>query len=101
MINKIIYNFCKPKWRNTTILAVKKNNEIFLIGDGQVSYGSTRVKTNANKIRELPNGVFCGFAGSVADAFYLFDGLETQLKKYPNQTLRACVEYAKDWRTGK
>jgi len=49
----------------------------------------------------LPNGVFCGFAGSVADAFYLFDGLETQLKKYPNQTLRGCIEYAKEWRTGK
>ena len=62
------------QWHHTTILAVKREGTTVLIGDGQVSYGSTRVKTNANKIRKVQE-VYCGFAGSVADAFYLLNGL--------------------------
>jgi ATP-dependent HslUV protease subunit HslV len=61
----------QPIWRHTTILALKTNNQTTLIADGQVSLGPTIVKTNAIKIRELPNSTFVGFAGSVADAFYL------------------------------
>ena len=55
----------KPKWHNTTILAVKKNKELVLIGDGQVTYGSTRVKTNGVKIRKLHGSAVCGFAGRI------------------------------------
>lgn len=91
-----------PKWRHTTILAVKKNKEIVLIGDGQVSCGSMKVKVNGRKIRKLENGTaVCGFAGSLADAFTLMEGLETVMAKYQDQTLRACIKYAKEWRTGK
>ena len=59
------------EWHHTTILALKRNNETVIIGDGQVSYGSIRVKTNGKKIRKLHDGVYCGFAGSLADAFAL------------------------------
>jgi ATP-dependent HslUV protease, peptidase subunit HslV len=58
-------------WHHTTILALKRNNETVIIGDGQVSYGSIRVKTDGKKIRKLNDKVFCGFAGSLADAFSL------------------------------
>lgn len=66
VIPKQFYTYSEdaPKWRATTILAVKKDNEICIIGDGQVSYGSTRVKTDGRKIRKLQNGAFCGFAGT-------------------------------------
>jgi ATP-dependent HslUV protease subunit HslV len=92
----------KSPWHGTTILAVKKNKEIVLIGDGQVSYGPTKVKTNGRKIRKLENSdAVCGFAGSLADAFTLMEGLENMMSKYPDQTMRACIKYAKEWRTGK
>ena len=65
----------KDQWHHTTILALKRNNETVIIGDGQVSYGSTRVKTDAKKIRKLDEGIFCGFAGSAADSFALMEGL--------------------------
>jgi ATP-dependent HslUV protease subunit HslV len=63
------------KWHHTTILALKRNNETVIIGDGQVSYGNTRVKTDGKKIRKLHDNVYCGFAGSLADAFTLMEGL--------------------------
>ena len=94
------YNFSKPEWKHTTILAVKKDKEITLIGDGQCSLGNTIVKTNANKIKKLPGNAWCGFAGSVADAFILLDGLEKMMNQYPQQTLNACLKYAAEWRTG-
>ena len=95
------FSSSKPTWRGTTILAVKKNKEIVLIGDGQVSYGPTKVKANGRKIRKLENSnAVCGFAGSLADAFTLMEGLENMMSKYPDQTLRACIKYAKEWRTG-
>ena len=89
------------KWHHTTILALKRNGKTVLIGDGQVSYGPTIVKTNAKKIRPLTGGTYCGFAGSVADAFALMEGLEQVMAKYPKQTLKSCINYAKEWRTGK
>ncbi len=67
--------FSSDKWHHTTILALKRNGKTVVIGDGQVSYGPTIVKTNAKKIRPLAGGTFCGFAGSVADAFALMEGL--------------------------
>lgn len=63
--------FSSEKWHHTTILAIKRNGKTVIIGDGQVSYGPTIVKTNAVKVRPLADGTFCGFAGSVADAFAL------------------------------
>jgi len=69
-------------------------------GDGQVTMGSTVIKRNANKIRELGGGhVVAGFAGSTADAFTLFERFEEKLEKYSKNLARAAVELAKDWRS--
>ena len=90
------------KWRATTILAVRKNDKIVLIGDGQVSLGNTVMKGNARKVRQLiPGKVLSGFAGATADAFTLFERLEQKLERFPDQLQRAAVELAKDWRTEK
>ncbi len=84
----------------TTILAVRRNGEICVGGDGQVSLGNTVVKGDARKVRRLAGGkVIAGFAGATADAFTLLERLEAKLEQYPNQLTRACVELAKDWRT--
>ena len=72
-----------------------------IAGDGQASFGNTVMKSNVKKIRRLgqDNSVISGFAGSTADAFALFERLESKLDQYKNQLKRACVELAKDWRT--
>ncbi len=86
----------------TTILSVRKNGKVVIAGDGQVSLGSTVLKATARKVRKLGDGsIIGGFAGATADAFTLFERLETKLEQYPNQLTRACVELAKDWRTDK
>jgi ATP-dependent HslUV protease subunit HslV len=84
----------------TTILAVRRNDEVVIAGDGQVRFGQTIIKANARKVRRLGDGkVIGGFAGATADAFTLFERLEAKLEQYPGQLTRACVELAKDWRT--
>ena len=84
----------------TTILSVRKDNEVVIAGDGQVSLGHTVMKGSARKIRRLGDGnIIAGFAGATADAFTLFERLEAKLEKHPSQLQRACVELAKDWRT--
>ena len=89
-----------PSWHGTTILSVRRNSEVVIAGDGQVSFGQTVIKSNARKVRRLGSGnVIAGFAGATADAFTLFERLEAKLEKHPDQLLRACVELAKDWRT--
>ena len=89
-----------PVWHGTTILTVRKNGIVAIGGDGQVSVGQTIMKANAKKVRRLGKGdVIGGFAGATADAFTLFERLETKLEQYPGQLLRAAVELAKDWRT--
>jgi ATP-dependent HslUV protease subunit HslV len=86
-------------WHGTTILCVRKDGQVVMAGDGQVSMGPTVVKSNARKVRPLKEGkVIAGFAGATADAFTLFERLEAKLEKHPDLT-RACVELAKDWRT--
>ncbi|KAF0114396.1 MAG: hslV [Rhodospirillaceae bacterium] len=87
-------------WHGTTILSVRKDGHVVIAGDGQVSLGQMVVKANARKVRRLGDGgIITGFAGSTADAFTLFERLESKLEKHTGQLARACVELAKDWRT--
>ena len=89
-----------PLWHGTTILSVRKGNQIVVAGDGQVTFGATVMKANAKKVRRLGKGdVIAGFAGATADALTLFERLEAKLEQHPGQLARACVELAKDWRT--
>ena len=89
-----------PVWHGTTILTVRKGGKVVIGGDGQVSIGQTVIKSNAKKVRRLGKGeVIGGFAGATADAFTLFERLESKLEQYPGQLTRAAVELAKDWRT--
>ena len=113
----------------TTIVLVRKNNEVVVAGDGQVSMGNTVVKSTASKVRRIEKrdvvagfagstadaltlferleakiekrGVVAGFAGSTADALTLFERLEAKLEKHAGNLSRAAVELAKDWRTDK
>ena len=114
-------------WYGTTILCVRKNGKVCMIGDGQVSMGNMIIKPNAKKLRRIfpksvggrkapstgtngdttseattvNGGVIVGFAGSTADAFTLLERLEGKIDEYPGQLLRSCVELAKGWRTDK
>lgn len=119
-----------PDWHGTTIVCVRKNGRICMMGDGMVSMGSVIVKPNARKIRriypktvggkihrggsdsngaansteggdESNEGTIVGFAGTTADAFTLLERLESKLDEYPGQLTRSCVELAKGWRTDK
>jgi len=87
----------------TTILAIRKDGDVVVAGDGQVSLGQTVMKSNARKVRRLGKDgtIVAGFAGATADAFTLFERLEAKLEAHPGQLTRACVELAKDWRTDK
>jgi ATP-dependent HslUV protease subunit HslV len=86
--------------RATTIVAVRHNGRVALGGDGQVTVGETVMKASAMKVRKLKDGsVLSGFAGSVADAFTLFEKFEEKLERYPGNLSKAVVELAKDWRT--
>ncbi|MFL5462787.1 MAG: ATP-dependent protease subunit HslV [Gemmatimonadaceae bacterium] len=86
--------------RSTTILAVRRDGEVALGGDGQVTVGQTIMKSNAQKVRTLHGGkLLAGFAGAAADAFTLFEKFEEKLERYPGNLQRAAVELAKDWRS--
>jgi ATP-dependent HslUV protease subunit HslV len=86
--------------RSTTILAVRRGGHVAIGGDGQVSLGNTTVKHDARKIRPLLGGtVYCGFAGSTADAFALLERFEAKLEQHKDNVRRAAIELAKDWRT--
>jgi ATP-dependent HslUV protease subunit HslV len=88
------------QYHATTIIAVRQNGRVALGGDGQVTVGDTVMKSTAQKVRRLKDGkILAGFAGSVADAFTLFEKFEEKLERYPGNLSRACVELAKDWRT--
>ena len=93
-----------PGWHGTTIIGVKKDGEVVIAGDGQVSLGQTVIKGTARKVRRISPGgydVVAGFAGSTADAFTLLERLEAKLEASPGQLQRASVDLAKDWRTDK
>src|SRR6187402_1838946 len=86
--------------RSTTILSVRRGGQVALGGDGQVTLGNTVAKHDAVKIRRVGGGkVLTGFAGSAADAFALLERFETKLAEHPDNTRRAVIELAKEWRT--
>ncbi len=86
--------------RSTTILTVRRGEQVAIGGDGQVCLGETTVKHDARKIRTLADGtVLCGFAGSAADAFALLERFEGKLEQHKANLRRAAIELAKDWRT--
>mmetsp|Transcript_4434 Transcript_4434/g.11641 ORF Transcript_4434/g.11641 Transcript_4434/m.11641 type:complete len:254 (+) Transcript_4434:201-962(+) len=98
-----------PDYHGTTILCVRKNGQVCMMGDGMVSMGSMIVKPDAVKIRRIlpkgttdtQKGTLVGFAGTTADAFTLLERLEGKLDEYPGQLARSAVELAKGWRTDK
>lgn len=90
----------RPKIRSTTIVAVKRENQVALGGDGQVTLEHTVLKHSARKVRRLyQNKVLAGFAGSVADAQSLADKFESKLEGCNGNLTRAAIEFAKEWRT--
>lgn len=90
------------QFRGTTILCVRRQNQVVIGGDGQVTMGNTVMKSNARKVRRLyKDKVLAGFAGGTADAFTLFERFEQKLEKHQGHLVRAAVEMAKDWRSDK
>ncbi|MCH8041063.1 MAG: ATP-dependent protease subunit HslV [Nitrospinae bacterium] len=88
------------KIRSTTILAVRREGIVAMASDGQVTVGSTVLKSNARKLRRIHHDtILAGFAGATADAFTLFEKFESKLEEYRGNLTRAAVELAKDWRT--
>lgn len=86
----------------TTILCVRRDRQVAMACDGQVTLGNTVLKHNAKKIRRLYNDtILAGFAGATADAFTLFEKFEAKLQTYKGNLTRSAVELAKDWRTDK
>jgi ATP-dependent HslUV protease subunit HslV len=87
---------------STTVICVRKGEQVALAGDGQVTLGDTVVKQGARKIRRLYNDrILAAFAGSSADSFALFSRFESKLEQFNGNLGRAAVELAKDWRTDK
>lgn len=88
------------KIRSTTVIAVRRNGQVAMAGDGQVTMGNTVTKGNARKVRTINDGkILTGFAGGTADAFTLFELFEAKIKEYSGDITRAAVELAKEWRT--
>ena len=91
-----------PIIRSTTVLLVRKEGQVALAGDGQVTLGETIMKANARKVRRLYNdSILVGFAGATADAFSLLTRFESKLEQYHGNLERAAIELSKEWRTDK
>ncbi len=89
-------------YKGTTIIAVRRDNEIAIAGDGQITMGDTIAKNEAKKIRKVyHNKVLTGFAGGAADALTLYERFENKLDEFQGNLKRASIELAKDWRTDK
>jgi hypothetical protein len=110
--NRFLSTENKEKWsagdgddgrrvRSTTVLCVRKGEEVVMLADGQVTMGGSILKPNVKKTRKIGDKVMGGFAGATADAFTLFERLETKLEEHPSQLTRAAVELAKMWRMDK
>jgi len=93
--------FYSERIKATTVLCVRKGDQVVIVGDGQVTHGDTVLKGNARKVRRIKDDIIAGFAGTTADALSLFEKLELKLEEHPGQLLRSCVEMAKAWRTDK
>lgn len=92
----------RRKIRSTTVLCVRRNGQVVMAADGQVTLGDHVLKHSAKKIRRLyQDKILAGFAGSTADAFNLFGRFETKLEQFAGNLNRSAVELAKDWRTDK
>jgi ATP-dependent HslUV protease subunit HslV len=90
----------KPRWRSTTVLAVRHKGHMVIGADGQVTYGNTIMKADTRKLRRMLDGrIIVGFAGSTADAFALMERFEEKVKDFPGNIARAATELARDWRT--
>ncbi|ATX79041.1 ATP dependent peptidase CodWX, CodW component [Mariprofundus aestuarium] len=90
------------KMRGTTICCIRKNGEVAIGGDGQVTLGDTVVKHGGRKVRTIRDGaILTGFAGSTADAMNLFERFEAKLDEHAGSLMRAAVSLAKEWRTDK
>jgi len=88
------------QYHGTTIVSVRRGNQVALGGDGQVTLGNIVMKGSARKVRAIYDGkVLVGFAGATADAFSLLDRFEAKLQKHQGNLLRSAVDLAKDWRT--
>ena len=88
------------QFHGTTIVSVRRNGQVAIGGDGQVTLGNIVMKGGAKKVRRIYGGkVLVGFAGGTADAFSLLDRFEAKLEKHQGNLTRAAVELAKDWRT--
>ena len=89
-----------PMIRSTSVLCVRRDQDVAMGCDGQVTVGTTVMKHNAKKLRRMYNdSVLAGFAGATADAFTLFEKFDAKLQEYRGNLTRAAVELAKDWRT--
>jgi len=89
-----------PVYHGTTIVSVRRGDQVAIGGDGQVTLGNIVVKASARKVRKLyREQVLAGFAGATADAFTLFERFEAKLEKHQGHLVRAAVELTKDWRT--
>ncbi|MFQ5526872.1 MAG: ATP-dependent protease subunit HslV [Thermoanaerobaculia bacterium] len=87
-------------YRSTTVLLVRRNDEVCMVSDGQVTVQDTVIKSSASKVKRAGKGaVLVGFAGGAADALALFSRFEAKLEEYQRNLERAAVELAKDWRT--
>jgi ATP-dependent HslUV protease, peptidase subunit HslV len=87
-------------FHGTTILSVRRGNDVALGGDGQVTLGNVVIKATARKVRRIHHErVLAGFAGATADAFTLFERFEAKLDKHQGHLTRSAVELAKDWRS--
>ena len=91
-----------PKIRSTTVLLVRRDGQVALAGDGQVTMGETVMKSSAKKVRRLYNDkILAGFAGATGDAFSLLTRFESKLEQYHGNLERAAIELSKEWRTDK
>jgi ATP-dependent HslUV protease subunit HslV len=88
------------QFHGTTILSVRRGEQVAIGGDGQVTLGNVVIKATARKVRRLyQDKILAGFAGGTADAFTLFERFEAKLEKHQGNLVRSAVELAKDWRT--
>ena len=98
----LMSNKNSPLMRSTTVLLVRRNGQVALAGDGQVTLGETVMKANAKKVRRLYNDkILAGFAGATGDAFSLLTRFEGKVEQYHGNLERAAIELSKEWRTDK